>query len=91
MSRPGPEPTLGDEIHASNEALNRRLAALGVYTLSRYGKTPRLTPGDWEKLTALAELGKRWQPTAEIYADPAEVARLRQALREADQRAGTAD
>jgi hypothetical protein len=85
---PDREPTAGDEIHARQETLNRRLAALGVYSSSRYDLKPRLTIEDWEKLVALAELGKEWQATAEIYADPAEAARLNRALREADEQAG---
>jgi len=61
MSEPGPQSTPGEEIRTVHEALNRRLAALGVYTMSRYDKSPRLGPGDWEKLVALAELGRERQ------------------------------
>lgn len=51
-------PTPGEEFRARYEALNRRLAALGVYSMSRWDLGPRLRLGDWERLVALAEFGK---------------------------------
>jgi len=74
VSEPGPQPTPGEEIRTVHEALNRRLAALGVYTMSRWDKAPRLRLGDWETLVALAELGRerqsaRFAPTTENHGD----------------------
>jgi len=58
MSGPGAQPTPGEEIRARYEALNRRLAALGIFSTSRYDRSPRLDSGDWERLVAMAELGR---------------------------------
>jgi predicted outer membrane protein len=44
-------------VAARHEELNRRLQALGIISLARNDKTPRLTPDDWDKLAALAEAG----------------------------------
>jgi hypothetical protein len=54
MTTPGSE---GARVAARREELNRRLQALGIISLARNDKTPRLTPDDWDKLAALAEAG----------------------------------
>jgi hypothetical protein len=48
----------GMQIRERCEKLNRRLAALGVFSTTGSGRSPRLPLEDWEKLTALAEAGK---------------------------------
>jgi hypothetical protein len=58
VSEPGPRPNPGEEIRALNETLNRRLAALGIFSRSRYDLSPRLNSEDWERLVTLAELGR---------------------------------
>jgi hypothetical protein len=47
----------GAQIRERYEELNRRLAALGVFSLAGAGRTPRLQLEAWEKLLKLAEAG----------------------------------
>jgi hypothetical protein len=61
MSEPASQPTPGEAYRTLWETLNRRLAALGIFSRSRYDLSPRLNSEDWERLVTLAELGKERQ------------------------------
>lgn len=58
MSPPEDPARIGEQVRARTSALNARLHALGIYSLSRDTVLPRLRIEDWEKLAALAEIGK---------------------------------
>jgi hypothetical protein len=62
----------GTQVRERCEKLNRRLAALGVFSTTGSGRSPRLPLEDWEKLTALAEAGAAAKAEAAPVPDPAE-------------------
>jgi hypothetical protein len=79
------EPFAADpETRARWEALRRRLAALGIESRLTVPAGLSVDLDGWEALLGRAESAAGWQATAEEYADPAEAARTRRALREAD-------